>query len=274
MGFEVINAPLRTIWVPVDFANSAKTVYQGSIVGSSLSSSLPAGEGVVALGAAAGASDTTGKAVPFGVVLGFNDSTNGTYSSTYKGNYATSVGSQAAQVARDPRMAEGMFRKGDPMVLAHVAVIGPDTILRGRIFNGAYGTAPTVYTNTTASTTGGTVTTSAVGNSPIAYNHTWYCRSGANLGLYRTAYSTSTTSHTFYITFPRYIAVNDTFVPVFLRLGTCAAQFDSASTYIEQMPDLSSNYYLIDVLELHMEDAGNEYAIFKFNADQFCGARA
>ena len=274
MGFSVIENPLRTIWVPVDFANSAKTLYQGAIVGSTLSSSVPSGEGVDALAAAAGAADTTGKAVPFGVILGFNDSADsGTYSSTYMGQSVVSVGTQAAQAARSFRGAEGMFAKGDPMVLAKVAVIGTDTILKGRIFNGAYGKAPTVYTNTTASTTGGTVTTTAVGNTPIAYNHTWYCRKGANMGLYRTAYSTSTTSHTFYITFPQDIAVGDTFCPAFLRLGTCAAQFDAASTYIEAQPAYATNYYLIDVLELHLETAGEEYAIFKFNADQFCAAR-
>jgi len=275
MGFSVIENPLRTIWVPVDFANSAKTLYEGAIVGSTLSSSVPAGEGVDAIGAAAGASDTTGKAVPFGVILGFNNSADsGTYSSTYMGQSATSVGTQALQVARSFRGAEGMFAKSDPMLLAKVAVIGADTILKGRIFNGAYGTAPTVYSNTAASSTGGGVTTSALGETPITYNHTWFCRSGANRGLYRTAYDTSTTTHTFYLTFPQDIAVGDTFCPVFLRLGTCAAQFDTASTYLEAQPDYSSNYYLIDVLELHLETAGEEYAIFKFNADQLCAARA
>jgi hypothetical protein len=28
------------------------------------------------------------------------------------------------------------------------------------------------------------------------------------------------------------------------------------------------------VLEIHAEEAGKEYAIFKFNADQFCAYRA
>jgi hypothetical protein len=40
------------------------------------------------------------------------------------------------------------------------------------------------------------------------------------------------------------------------------------------MPSYASNYYLIDVLEINLETSGKEYAIFKFNADQFCGVRA
>jgi hypothetical protein len=273
MGFTVIEGEIRNIWAPVNFNNSSDTLYEGQIVMSSLASALPAGEGLVPIGAAAGASDTTGKAVPFGVVLGGNDA-NPTYNSTYKGVSIASVGSQALQVARDVRGAEGMFAKNDPQALAKVSVIGTNTVLKGQIFNGAFGTAPTVYTNTSASTDGLTITTTAVAQDPITYNVTWYCRTGANRGLYRTSYSTSTTSHTLYTAFPNDIAVGDTFVPIYLRIGTCCAQFDAESTYIEQMPAYASDYYLIDVLEIHAETAGQEYAIFKFNADQFCGSRA
>ena len=275
MGFEVIEGEIRTIWAPINFANSAATVYQGSIVMSSLASSVPAGEGLLAIGASAGKSDTTGKAVPFGVVLGFNTENNGTYSSTYKSNYVVTAGTQAAQQARTgTRLAEGMAAKGDPLYWGKVAVIGPSTVLKGPIFNGAYGTAPTAYSNTAASTDGSTLTTSAISNAYLTYNGTWYCRSGANRGLYRTAYDTSTTVHTFRTAWPQDIAVGDSFVLASLRIGTCAAQFDAASTYIEQMPSYSTNYYLIDVLEINLETSGKEYAIFKFNADQFCGVRA
>lgn len=274
MGFEVIENPLRTIWVPVNFANSSDTLYEGQIVGTSLSSSLPAGEGMLPIGAAAGAADTTGKAVPFGVVVGDNNATK-TFDSTYKCHSIASVGSQANLAARDVRGVEGMHPKGDKAAYVKVAVIGTDTILKGRLFNGAYGTAITAYSNTSASTDGLTVTTSAVSFTPIAYNTTWYNRSGANRGIYRIAYSTSTTSHTFYIAFPNDIAVGDVFVPAAIRQGTCAVQFDAESTYIEMSSvAYSTNYYLIDVLEVNLEKSGEEYVIFKFNADQFCAARA
>ena len=273
MGFTVVEHEIRNIWAPVNFANSSDTVYEGQIVGSAVASSVPSGEGLLPIGAAAGHSDTTGKAIPFGVVLAGNDA-NPTYNSTYKGQSIASVGSQANQLARDVRGNEGMYAKGDPQALAKVSVIGPSTILKGPIYHLAYGTAPLVYTNTSASTDGLTVTTSAVAQTPLAYNVTWYCRSGANRGLYRVAYSTSTTSHTFYLGFPYDIAVGDTFVPIYLRVGTCMAQFDGESTYIEAQPAYATNDYMVDVLEIHAETAGAEYAIFKFNAEQFCSYRA
>lgn len=272
MGFTVVENEIRLIQAPVNFANSSDTLYEGQIVASALSSSVPSGEGLVPMAAAAGHSDTTGKLVPFGIVLGGNDA-NPTYNSTYKGVSIASVGSQANLLARDVRGNEGMWAKGDPLALAKVAVVGPSTVIKGPIYHLAYGTAPLVYTNTTASTDGLTVTTTAVAQTPIAYNVTWYCRSGANRGLYRTAYSTSTTSHTFYTAFPYDIAVGDTFVPIYLRVGTCKMQFDGESTYIEAQPAYATNDYVVDVLEIHAEVAGAEYAIFKFNADQFCAYR-
>ena len=273
MGFTVIESPIRNIWAPVNFANAAKTIYEGSIVAMTIAVGQPDGEGLIALAAAAGHDDTTTKAVPFGVVLAGNDASPA-YDSTYKGQKIVSCGAQALQVARDFRGAEGMYAKGDPQVLAKVSVIGPSTVLKGPIFLASYGTAPTVYTNTAASTDGLTITTSAVAHTPITYNTTWFCRSGANRGLYRVAYSTSTTSHTFYIAWPYDIAIGDTFVPVSLRQGTCLAQFDAQSTFIEQQPATGTNDYELDVLEINLEVAGAEYAIFKFNADQFCAIRA
>jgi hypothetical protein len=273
MGFTVVENEIRNIWAPVNFANSSDTCYEGQIVASALASSLPSGEGLVTMAAAAGHSDATGMMVPFGVVIGGNDAAP-TYNSTYKGMSIASVGSQANQLARDVRGNEGMYVKGDPQALVKVSVIGTNTILKGPIYHLAYGTAPLVYTNTSASTDGLTITTAAVAQTPIAYNVTWYCRSGANKGLYRVAYSTSTTSHTFYLGFPYDIAVGDTFVPIYLRVGTCKAQFDGESTYLEAQPAYATNDYVIDVLEIHAETAGAEYAIFKFNADQFCAYRA
>ncbi len=273
MGFSVIEHEIRQIWAPVNFIDTADTLYEGQLVSCSVAVGQPNGEGLMPMNAAAGHSDTTGKAVPFGVVLAGNDASP-TYNSTYKGMSITSAGTQVAQLARDFRGVEGMWSKGDPMAFAKVSVIGPSTVLKGPIFLAAYGTAPTVYTNTAASSGGDTITTTAVAHTPITYNTTWYCRTGANKGLYRVAYSTSTTSHTFYIHFPYAIAVGDTFVPVSLRVGTCMTNFDSESTFIEQQPATGTNDYEIDVLELNLERAGEEYAIFKFNADQFCAIRA
>ena len=277
MGFQVIEAPLRNIWVPLGCitADTADTLYEGQIVMGGLASSAPLGEGMNPIGAAAGASDTTGKAVPFGVVLAFNDASP-TYNSTYKGQYCTSVTTQAQQLARDFRGVEGMWAKGDPQPFAKVAVIGPSTILKGPIFQTSYGTSPLVYTNTTADSTGATIVTAAIGYEPVAYNHIWYCRSGANKGLYRVAYShgNADTSHTFYVHWPYTLAVGDTFTFAPLRIGTSFCNFDAESTCILQQGATGTDYYALDVLEVNLEVAGAEYAIFKFNADQFGALRA
>ena len=276
MGFQVIEAPLRNIWVPLGCvtADTADTFYEGQIVMSNAALGQPAGEGLSPLGTASGHSDATVKNVPFGVILAFNDAAP-TYNSTYKGQSCTSVTTQAQQLARDFRGVEGMWAKGDPQPFAKVAVIGPSTILKGPIFLATYGVAPTVYTNTAADSTGATITTVATTMTPIVYNTTWYCRSGANKGLYRVAYSTSTTSHTFYVHWPYGIAVGDTFVPVCLRpFGTSISNFDAESTFIEAQPTTGTNDFSLDVLDIDLSVAGAEYATFKFNADHFCAIRA
>jgi hypothetical protein len=276
MGFEIAEAEKRTLWVPVNFANAAKTVYQGAIVTKLTSSSVPAGEGFQAIGAASGHADTSHKYIPFGIAAGFNNSYNTeTYSSTYGGMYGASVGSVALQTARKWVGAEGMWRKNDPQLLMNVELINPGTVLRGRLFNGAYGTVIPTYTATATDATGLTLTTAAVTFTPLAYNTTWYCVSGANQGLYRVAYSTSTTSHTFYIAWPYGITAGDTFRPAAVALGSCKAQFDSTSTYIEMSAvDYTSNDYVIDVLTIHLHRSGYEYVEFRFNADHFCAYRA
>jgi len=274
MGFEVVSGELATIWARLGFDNSAQTVYQGSLLtGFGPSAALKSGLRI--MGAASGAVDTSNQGVPFGVCLGFNY--EGTYSSTYKGTYVTTAGTLAAQAARTAprtRFIEGKYPKNDPAYYAHVAVIGPNTILKGRIFNAAYGTAPTVYACSNTDATGAAVTTSALTQATIAYNSEFFCRTGANKGISRASYAASTTTHTFYDCFPKGIVAGDTFCPVAAHVGTCYAQFDAAGTYIEQMPDLASNYYALDVLELSLDKAGEEYAIFKFNIDQFAVVRA
>jgi hypothetical protein len=276
MGFTVVEQEIRTIWVPLGCvsADTADTFYEGQLVMSNAAVGQPAGEGLGVYGAGAGHSDATGKNVPFGVILAFNDA-NPLYSSTYKGQYCTSVTTQAQQLARDFRGVEGMFGKGDPQPFAKVAVIGPSTILKAPIYLAAYGTAPTVYTNTTADSTGATITTSATTMTPVTYNTTWYCRSGANKGLYRVAYSTSTTSHTFYVHWPYAIAAGDTFVPVCARpFGTSLCQFDTESTFLQAQPTTGTDDVSLDILDMNLEVAGQEYATFKFNADHFCAIRA
>jgi hypothetical protein len=277
-GFDVVDNPVRTIWVPVDYNNATpQTVYQGQLVSLGATDSC---SGVKAW-AIAGAGDTTTDHTPFGVVVGTNNRTP-LFSSTYKGEYIASVRTQAAQVARDYTGAEGkQFPKNDPQALVQVAVIGPNTILKGRIFNAAYGTAPTVAIASAVAGSGdGTgITCAATGFdfTAVAYNATYCGRSGLNMGISRVGYDTNagTGAKTFYgPNFPYTCAVGDTWVGVNLALGTCKGMFDSLSTYINCAAALTSDYVWLDVLELNLAVAGDEYAIFRFNPLQFLGVRA
>lgn len=269
MGFRVVDANPQVVWVPVD---NADTLYQGQIV-------KAGGDGVVPFGAASGAADTSNKGVPMGVVIGVN-AKSPTFNSTYKGLSITAVASQANQLARDWFGAEGMYSKGDPQALVRVALIGPNTLLEGPIFNAAYGTAISAKTETTGSADGLTVTlatTASADFTPVADLCTLYCRTGANMGLYRVTDSTSKTSLAVDVAFPYDIAIADTFVYVPLRpFGVSYVQFDAESTYIEggTSASLATNYHIVDVIRLNLAESGKETAIFKFNADHFCKARA
>jgi len=272
MGYEVVKNPVHVGWYPVDYTNStAQTCYIGQIVVLGPTGSTNGVKPWVI----AGVADTTADWIPFGVVIGTNNRTP-LYNATYGAEYITSVRTQAAQVARDWTGQEGMFSKGDPQALVQVAVLGPHTVLKGRIFNGAYGTAPTVATVTTGSSDGTGYTSSANEFTPVAYKATYYCRKGANAGLYRTSYDTSTTTKTFYgPNWPYDIAVGDQFVGSNLVLGTTTGMLDSLGMWIENSAAvMTTNYIFMDVLELNLSTAGEEYAIFKLNTLQYLGVRA
>ena len=273
MGITVVENPVRTIWVPVDYGGGgAATVYERSIV---VAGAIATCQGVKVWNVA-GVGDTTADQVPFGVVVGTNDA-NPTYDSTYKANKVASVGTQATLLARDWRGNEGMFAKGEPLALVKVAVIGPDTVLKAPIYNATHGTPPTVTTVSTGSTDGLGYTASATEHTPVAYNATYYCRSGANKGLYRISYDTSATVKTFYQPFPYDIAIGDKFVSANIAAyGTCKVMFDTTScSFINNAAAVgTTNYAWIDVLELNLEKAGEEYAIFRINPLQFLSLRA
>lgn len=270
-GFSIISEPMRTFWFPVDY--NAVTLYVGQLVTWCFADSK---QGLVAYNVA-GAADTTADQSPLGVIVGFNNRTP-TFDSTYLAEYGTSVSTQAAQVARESVTARGKMWGNDPALMAEVAILEPHTLIKGRIFDTTYGTAPDVVTNTSASTDGSTITTVAVDHTYPAYNAMWYCRTGGNMGLYRPSYSASTTSHTFYLTWPYDIAVGDTFVPVAFTLGTSKMMFDSVGTYIEQWGNdhatsYTTNYLWTDVFEINLATAGDEYAIFRINPYQFLPER-
>jgi hypothetical protein len=260
-GFTVVEAPMRTIWVPVGYVTTAtpKTLYVGQLVTNTIATTS---NGVMPF-VQSGTPDTR---VPFGVVIGTNNK-EPVYDATYKAEYITSVNTQATLLARKWALAEGMWAKGDSQAMVQIAVIGPSTVLKGRIFAGAYGTAPTVGTCSAISTDGLSVTcgTAGLGLTRIAYNSTIYCRTGANAGLYRISYDTDTTLNatTLYIPFPYDTAVGDTFVSVNAAVGQTLLTFDALGTYINgQAAQSASNR--VNMLELDLSVAGQESAIFSF----------
>lgn len=269
-GFEVVKRSYGPIWVPV---KQGVSLYMGQIV---MGGICGAGYGMAAFPTATGAGGITNDEVPFGVVVGMNDAAR-TYSSTYAEEYTTGVQSQANQIARrtTPKFSgvEG-YIKSDPMPYVQVEVLTPDTILRGRIFDSASArTALTKKANTTQSTTGARVTTAAVGNTPLAYNATVYFTNGKNAGLYRGLTSTSTTQHDLDTYAPEDIETTDYVKYVMLMLGTVKGQLSTYGQWLVAEPDYSSNYYWLDVLELHLDKDGEEYAVFKFNPVCYLGVR-
>lgn len=284
MGFSIAENPLRTVWMPVDYNNAtAQTVYVGQFV---VAGAAGSNSGIKPW-VQAGAADTTTDNVPFGIVKGLNVYPgNGSYSSTYKAEYATSVRTQAAQQARTSVFQEGMARKNDPALWAQVEVIGPHSVIRGSICNAADGTAPTVATVTAVAGsgdgTGFTCGTTGFDFTAVAYNATYYCRSGNNAGLYRVGYDTNagTGAKTFYgPNWPYTVQVGDTFVGVNTALGTCKLAFDLASVtaaghYVNCAAALTSDYIWANVLEINLEEAGKEYVLFTLNPLQLLAVRA
>ena len=233
--FKVVKKPVWLDWYPVEYN---ETCYVGQLVKYTTS-------GVSPLNVSTSTPDAE---YPFGVIVGFNNQTQ-LYDATYKNTYASAVAAQADQLLRKSAGSEGMFAKKDPALMAQVAVIGADTIVQGRIFNAAYGVAPTVVTCTTESTDG--LASMVHGNvditAQVAYWNTYCGRSGKNRGLYRTSYATSRTTPTFYLAWPNDWTVGDTFVNVSVGLGRVGIQTDAESMFIDNAGALSS-YFLVDVL--------------------------
>lgn len=268
MGFQIAMGTPHIIWCPVDQADrsSYETLRIGQLV-------YAGSDGVINLGQASGTSDTSGKKVPFGVVVGHNRYVplNDT---TYKTEYITAVDPHST--TEDFRMSASLnYPMGDKQAMVKVALIDPTTVIRGQLYNATYGVAPSVQTVTTGSTSGAGYTASACDFTPVADLATLYCRTGANAGCYRVSTDTSTTIKTTGGYFPYDIAIGDTFVSVPLRpWGTSYVQTDAEAMFLDVSASPATNYWTINVLKLDLSTAGHEHVLFTFNADHFCKNRA
>lgn len=264
-GFTVLDATeLGTVFAPVE---GTSDLYVGEIVYASA-------YGVEVIGVAAGHGDLTAMTVPYGIVIAGNNKTKiyGTSAFGYA-EKTSGVNTAAAQLARDFRGAEGMYAKGDPMPLVQIALIGATTRIRGRLFQSAYGTPPTVATAASGLSTAG-MTTSTITRATIASNSVCYCRSGVNQGLYRVLNSASATAHTFAKEFPYTIVAGDTFVFGPKPGANTIIQLDAVSQYIDTGADATTHDYRINVLRTNLEVAGEEYVDFMFNPVVFLGCFA
>lgn len=269
---EVVSANPQMIWVEVE---PAEVIRVGSVVGVDTATPL---EGVQPIPVAAGASNTTNKDIPFGVVVGTNNTAeNEEFDSTNKCAIITQVAAGAVYGAtKQYTGVGGPYSRNDPQAFVKIALIDPTTILRARIFNAAVGTAPTaVAVSTTSGGDGIGCSTAAVDVAPIANFATMYIRSGANAGVYRTLTSTSTTAHTWLKAVKSEIAIGDTLVAIngLRPYGLSKCQFDAEALYIDCSAALTSDNFHIDVVRLDLSVAGNEYVDFRFNADNFCSTR-
>lgn len=263
MGFKIIHGSQQKLWAPIVYQD---TIYVGQLV------KCQVDEGVVPLGAASGVADTSGKSVPFGVVVGTNNR-NPLFNTTYNTQYITDATPLASTT--EFTGVEGPCGKGAQRAMVEIELITPETILRGPLFNSTFGTAMTVGTVTTGDTNGVSCTTGTLVASTASYA-TLYFRSGLNKGTYRILTNTSATAQTWDTPTYAAVAVGDTCVKAPIRMmGPAYADFEATeSMFIDAAATYGTNYFVIDVIRLDLSVAGSEYVDFKFNADHFCLKRA
>jgi len=143
-----------------------------------------------------------------------------------------------------------------------ILIIPGITLVRVPIYNGAWGTALTVQTNTAASAGGTLVTDAANLITDIADDMAVaYCRSGANRGLYRVVTTTTTSVSTVLVPFPNAIAVGDQFVIASCVPGLGSLQFPATADCIDGNV-ISNVGYDVFYHQVNLEESGKEFAVF------------
>ena len=273
MAFTVVHpCHSQTLWAPVEVS---ETVYTGSIIGVDTASPL---SGVQPMPVAAGAANVTNLDVPLGVVVGNNNlKDNVLFSSTYNTEYITAGAEATAHIATAGDKftgVEGPWPKGDRWAMVEYIPITAETVLKGPIYNAAYGTAPTEAIVSTGSGTDGldfsTATTQPDVATVAAFN-TCFFRTGENRGVYRILETASQTTHTQTPAFPYDVAVGDKCVVVngLRPFGMSYAYIDSEGMYIDCSAALTANYLMIDVLRLDLSEQYKEYVEFRFSPVNF-----
>ncbi len=265
-------------WIPLS-GDAATVFYQGSIVTMVKANADITQDGVLLMGNAVGVADTTAKRMPYGLILGFNSFPgNETFSGGRQTCTAIASASQHAATAQYLGGSNNIGVIDDGRPKAEVAIIDPCTYIKMPIWNSTWGTAISVGTVTAAgaSTTGAgfTASTTSDCSTPVAGLGTVYCRKGANKGVSRVSSDASQTVKTVFDYFKYDIAAGDQFVSVPLREGMSYIQIDATSTFIDASQNSATHYYIVDVVELNLATAGQEYAVFRFTSEHFSFAYA
>lgn len=265
----------QLIWAPcgaVDTYREGMLVADGNVLGTEF------GDGVENVGKAAGVMDATSNRTLRGIVVGDNNRTK-VVDTTYGGNNITSpANTQAGLTARSVQRSDGVWGM-DLQGMIQIALIDANTKIKAPLYNGTYGTAPTLLTVTTGSATGLGFTSGACDFTPVAGLATSYFRTGANSGIYRISDDGSTTVETNDVPFPYDIAIGDTCVRVPVRsFGLSYVQTDDEATFIDvavaPAQDGSTHSWGIHVLYVDLSEAGKEHVVFTFDPIHFACVRA
>lgn len=250
MGFEyggslVGGAPV------VRLMQNGETVYTGQLLQSGLVGG--AGGSVQIADVASEASENDQPIV--GIATGCHLINDAGYSGvTGYGDTCTYDTTVAAQLANDPV---------GPSLVEVTRTIPDITLIRGPIYNAAYGTALTEMVITTAHAAGTTITHANDAITDIADDLSIiYCRSGASRGHYRVnTTSTSTTAQAVTIAFPYGTAVGDVFVCASCVFGLGGLDFPATANCIDGNNDMNA-YYWVWYHDVNLEESGKEFAIF------------
>jgi hypothetical protein len=262
MQITVVHANCdQGLWSPVI---NTDTLYNGQLV-------VVGNEGLAPLAAATGAGDTTGKQVPFGVVIGNNLKTPN-FDATYNRD-AVTYSSPATAGSEDYVGVEGPWAKGDKQAMVKFLPITAQTVLKAPLYTDTLGTAPTVGTLSGTPTTVA-ATSSAVEEAGVASLSTLYVRSGGQEGSYRVTDDTSTTALTWDLPLNAAPVAGDTVVRINLRpQGLSRMQIGTEALFIDTGATVTTNYFLIDVIRLDLSEAGREYVEFRFHPCHFDSVR-
>ena len=266
---EVIHGSSQAIWVPIEYAAGAMTIYVGAPV-SVDEDDADGKDGIQVLAVAAGAANVDNGDVPIGVCIGTN-LRKPLFNSTAKTEYITT--SSPHDSTSEFVLTGGPYIGGGREAFAKIDVIDPCTVLRSKLVDSSMSGAPAVSTLTTGCGGDGVDSIgSACSVATIQGFSTMYVRTGANKGAYRILDGSASTTD-FYWDTPMYadMAVDDTVVVVnVLPFGPSQVQLLATySTAFDIDEACTSDYFFIDVLQLNLAEQYKEYVDFRWNASNF-----